>query len=115
MLVIAQSSGESGQEPQKRTGLFRPLIVALLIGILVCAAYLSAEIYKRQIVLQQTAHYNIVWAATRLSADLNRFGQTLAESAIPGAQLDKTQLLLRADIVKNRVNVMTNGEFYEFT
>src|SRR4029077_20907805 len=57
----------------------------------------------------------IVWAASRMSADLNRLGQTLAEFAIPDTQIDKNQLQMRADIVRNRLNVMRHGEFLEFT
>ena len=115
MAPIDRSSSGWKHKIIKGADLLRPLVIILLIVFLAFAGFLSVEIYKRQIALSQTAHYNIVWAATRLAADLNRFGQTLAELALPGAQVGKPQLQLRIDIVKNRLNVMNNGEFSEFT
>jgi PAS domain S-box-containing protein len=94
---------------------FRGGIFVVLVFFLVCATYLAATIHKRQRALATTSHYSIVWASARMAADLNRFGQALAEFAVPGTQADIEKVQMRAGIMKNRLNVMSHGEFLEFT
>jgi signal transduction histidine kinase len=93
----------------------RRFIFGVLVFFLIFAAYFAEVIRERQHAVASAAHYNIVWAVTRMSADLNRFGQTLAEYALPRTRVDKAQLQMRADIVKNRLSVMNSGEFLQFT
>lgn len=93
---------------------FRRSVFIIMIAFLISAAFLAIVIYERQRALITISHYNIVWAATRMAADLNRLGETLAESALPGSEIDKTELQTRIAIVQNRLSVMRNGEFQEF-
>jgi len=108
-------SAVANRPTSRMHALFRGGIFGVLVFFLICAAYLAATIHKRQRALASTSHYNIVWASARMAADLNRFGQALAEFAVPGAQADKEKVQMRAGIVKNRLNVMSHGEFLEFT
>jgi hypothetical protein len=93
---------------------FRRCVFIVLIASLISATFLAIVIYQRQRALITLSHYNIVWAATRMAADLSRLGQTLAESALPGTEIDKSELQTRIAIVQNRLSVMRNGEFQDF-
>jgi signal transduction histidine kinase/CheY-like chemotaxis protein/HPt (histidine-containing phosphotransfer) domain-containing protein len=91
------------------------VIPVLLLLFLLSAAVLAKSVHDRQTALTAKSRYNIIWAVTRMAADLNRFAQNVAELPLVDPEQGKKQLMVRADIVKNRLSVMSNGEFADFT
>lgn len=100
---------------ENRGLVFRRAILLILLAFLALSAAFAKTVHDRQQALAAKSRYDIIWAAARMAADLNRFAQAVAEVPLGGSEAGRSQLALRADIVKNRLSVMQDGEFSHFT
>jgi two-component system, cell cycle sensor histidine kinase PleC len=97
---------------------FRNIKVALAIAIAIfCATAvgISAAIVQRQQALSQAAHYNITWAASQALAELQQLQYRVAAFGFAGSPVGKDEVLLRLDILFNRLQVLRGSELAAFT
>ncbi len=93
-----------------KTALGISLVIFTLVGISV-----SFAVFDRQKALREVARYNMVWAVSQSSAEFYRFEQRVAAYAVPDSAIDKDEVQLRFDIVRNRLEVLRHGDVREFT
>ena len=86
------------------------LVIFTLVGTSV-----SFAVFDRQKALREVARYNMVWAVSQSSAEFYRFEQRVAAYAVPDSAIDKDEVQLRFDIVRNRLEVLRHGDVREFT
>ena len=95
-----------------RTG--KLVITLVMCALVLAAAYVSALVVSRQNQLHQVARYNIAWVANRAVNEFLRLEQRIVAVGNKEASVDADEVQLRADIVESRVNVLSDGDFYEF-
>ncbi len=93
-----------------KTALGISLVIFTLVGISV-----SFAVFDRQKALREVARYNMVWAVSQSSAEFYRLEQRVAAYAAPDSAIDKDEVQLRFDIVRNRLEVLRHGDVREFT
>ena len=86
----------------------------LFVLLALAAAYTSTLISQRQAALQRVSRYNVTWLASKAPTELLRFQERLRAYAAPGSGVDREEVLLRLDILNNRVRLMQSGEAAEF-
>ncbi len=96
-------------------GLRLKLIFAAVIGFLAAAAlYASVLIAQRQTVLDSEARYNITWLTSQAGQELSRLQVEIGASQVPGSGVGADTVQVWLDIVRNRLQVLTNGEVGAF-
>ncbi|NIX75665.1 putative bifunctional diguanylate cyclase/phosphodiesterase [Microvirga terricola] len=91
------------------------LLLSVVIGFfLLSAAYISHTIVERQDALKQVARYNTSWLASQAVSELTRLEQRLVALSVPGVRGVPDDLELRFEILLNRSNLMSDGEFQDF-
>ena len=91
------------------------LALAATIGVFaVAAVYIAFTIAERQEALRQVSRYNLVWAASQALSEIQSFERLIDAAARPGAQVDRDELLLRLDILFNRLDILKGGDFAHF-
>jgi diguanylate cyclase (GGDEF)-like protein len=88
--------------------------MAAMCGFFAAAVYVTSLVNERQTMLKNVSRYNICWVASQAVAEFTRLEATLAEFAIPGSQVDADEVQLRLDILKNRLALLSDGEFKAF-
>ena len=86
-----------------------------IIVFTVAGAGVSFAIVDRQKALREVARYNMVWAVSQSTAEFYRFEQRVAAYAVPDSAIDKDEVQLRFDILRNRLQVLSHGDVREFT
>jgi signal transduction histidine kinase len=86
------------------------IVIFTLAGISV-----SFAVFDRQKALREVARYNMVWAVSQSTSEFYRFEQRVAAYAVPDSAVDKDEVQLRFDIVRNRLEVLRHGDVREFT
>ena len=82
--------------------------------LLVSTIYVSMLITERQHLLVNAASYNLTWSITQAVTELNRFEQQVAESAIPDRHVGDDAVMLRYEILCNRMRLLRDGAAAEF-
>ncbi len=91
------------------------LILGLTIAIFAAAAtYTSLTIVQRQNALRDTSRYNVVWATSQALGEFYRFEYRVAAYSVEPGKVPADELLLRFDILHNRVGILTDGEVAAF-
>jgi two-component system, cell cycle sensor histidine kinase PleC len=86
-----------------------------VIAIFTLAAIdISATIVQRQDALREVSRYNVVWAASQAVNEVVRLEQRIAAFGFGRAGVDKDEVALRLDIVKNRLNLLKDGSLAAF-
>ena len=86
------------------------LVIFTMAGISV-----SFAVVDRQKALREVARYNMVWAVSQSTSEFYRFEQRVAAYAVPDSAIDKDEVQLRFDILRNRFEVLRHGDVREFT
>ena len=74
------------------------------------AAYTSVLIFERQDALGRVSRYNVTWDASQALAEVLRAETAVAAYAIPDGRGSRREVVLRLQILANRVGLLTNGE-----
>ena len=91
------------------------LALAATIGLFAVAAiYIAITIAERQEALRQVSRYNLVWAASQALSEIQSFERLIDAAAVPGARADADELMLRLDILFNRLEILKGGDFAHF-
>ncbi len=91
------------------------LLLMLVIGCFVAAtASMSMLIVTRQEALRDAARYNTSWLASQAVAEFTRLEQRISAFGAPDGGVDKDEVELRFDILVNRVQLLSDGEFQDF-
>ncbi len=93
----------------------KAILLVAMCGFLAAAVYVSTLIAERQNALQAVSRYNTAWLASQAEAEFTRFEETLAAFGTPGSTVDMDQVQLRIDILQNRLVLLDDGEFREFS
>jgi diguanylate cyclase (GGDEF)-like protein len=87
---------------------------AVLVGLVLSSLYVSNLIVDRQNIIRQTARYNVTWLASQAVVELQRFQERIASFSIPSSRVDTDEVALRYQILLNRLNLLSSGEFQDF-
>jgi len=85
-----------------------------IVGFAAAGSYVSIAVMDRQKALQQVARYNMVWAVSQSIGEFYRFEARLGAFEVQGSGVDKDEILLRFDILNNRLGVFRTGEIKDF-
>ena len=89
--------------------------LAVVIGFfLASAAYISSLVVERQNALKEVSRYNTSWLASQAVSEFTRFEHRLSAYRHPNGGVDKDEVQLRFDILLNRANLLSDGEFQDF-
>ncbi|GAC1341901.1 MAG: hypothetical protein NVSMB18_14930 [Acetobacteraceae bacterium] len=88
-------------------------MLALALGLVCTAAYMSVLILHTQQVITGNSRYNLTWSATQSVAELLRLEQVVAAYALPGSTIDKDEVALHLEVLANRVEVVRHGALDE--
>lgn len=111
MVPSATSRNEFGGPTVKRLKAVLASVTCLLLIASVSTSYL---ITQRQNAVEEISRYNVTWLASQAPVEVMRLEAAIAESAIPGTGVDQDQVELRLDIVRNRLNLLSQGEAGDF-
>jgi signal transduction histidine kinase len=95
-------------------------IIKITLGLTITAfaiagAYISYTISERQTALREMTRYNIVWAASQALTEFHRLEYQVAAFAMPNSAVSQDEVLLRFDIMYNRLNILRNGALGELS
>ena len=95
--------------------IIKAILAVSIVAFTVAGISVSFAVIDRQKALREVARYNMVWAVSQSTAEFYRFEQRVAAYAIPDSAIDKDEVQLRFDIVRNRWEVLRHGDVREFT
>jgi diguanylate cyclase (GGDEF)-like protein len=112
---LTEQPPETGRGRPLRLGALaiKPILFGAIAVLGVAAAYTSMLIFERQDALSRVSRYNTTWDASQSLAELLRLETTVAAYAMPGGGATRDQVMLRLQILANRVGLLTNGEVDE--
>lgn len=76
--------------------------------------YLAATVAERQAVLRKIAHHNDTWALSQTVQEFMRLTIVLGLSQVPGHDVDRNTVRLRADIMISRLVSLREGNLGRF-
>ena len=92
----------------------RLLLLALVATLFGAAIYLTFLIRDREQSLSEVSRYNLQWSASQAAIELTRLQVALSTAAMPETTTTPDDVRLRLDILKNRLNLLSSGEFKTF-
>ena len=92
----------------------RLLLLALVATLFGAAVYLTFLIRDREQSLSEVSRYNLQWSASQAAIELTRLQVALSTAAMPETTTTPDDVRLRLDILKNRLNLLSSGEFKTF-
>ena len=95
-------------------GTLRWVLGFVLAFLAVAAVVTSFLIVERQAALQRVSRYNLTWLLSQAVSETLRFAEAISAAAVPGSKVDGDDVDLRADVLENRLNLLTPGEAAEF-
>ncbi len=87
---------------------------ATIVAFAIAATYISFVAFERQASLREVARYNVAWASSQALTELQRFEHRVAAFGLPGSTIDKDEVVLRFDIMQNRLTVLRGGDVATF-
>src|SRR3954449_840516 len=98
----------------RRVKLLKSLLVGAIVGFAVAASYTTSLVLERQDALKQVWRYNTAWLASQAVGEFMRFEQRVSAFGLKGSRVDQDEVQLRFDILLNRLQLLSEGEFEEF-
>jgi two-component system, sensor histidine kinase and response regulator len=92
----------------------RLLLLSLVATLFGTAIYLTFLIRDREESLSEFSRYNLQWSASQAAIELTRLQVALSAAAMPDSTTTADDVRLRFDILKNRLNLLSSGEFKTF-
>lgn len=111
MPLPVTAHGQVGRPKINRLKAFLASVTCLLLIASVATSYF---ITKRQSALGQLSRYNVTWLASQAPVEVTRLEAAIAETMVPGSGADKEEIELRLDIVRNRIELLSQGDANEF-
>jgi diguanylate cyclase (GGDEF)-like protein len=97
-----------------RLKLLKFLLGGVIVGFALAAFYISTLVLERQDALKQVWRYNTAWLASQAVVEFMRFEQRVSAFGLKGSRVDQDEVQLRFDILLNRLQLLSEGEFEEF-
>ena len=89
-------------------------LAATIAAFAAAAVYMSLTIAERQEALREVSRYNLVWAASQALSEIQSFERLIDMAAYSGERFDRDDLMLRLDILFNRLDILKGGDFAHF-
>ena len=114
-IAITRKPSEPAAASRRDTGSrFANVVKATLLGglllLVATAAYTSYLIVERQAALERVSRYNVAWLAGQATTELARLQERASAYMVPGTGVDRDEVQLRLDIMKNRLGLLQTGE-----
>ncbi len=90
--------------------IIKTTLAVTIAAFAVAGAYISHTISERQTALREVSRYNVVWAASQALTEFHRLEYQIAAFAIPHSTVSLDDVLLRFDIMYNRLNILRGGD-----
>jgi signal transduction histidine kinase len=90
-------------------------LIATIVAFAAAASYVSFLISERQAFLLEVSRYNMVWAASQALTEFHRFEYRVAAFAVPGAGAETDEIVMRFEILQNRLGILSGGDVAAFT
>lgn len=89
-------------------------LAVVVAGFFISALYLISLISENQRAITQLSNYNLAWISSQAAVELVRLNQRAAAFAAGDPMSDADEVQLRYDILMNRLNILSAGEFRAF-
>lgn len=90
------------------------VLVLVLLFLIGAALINSILIVQRQAALERVSRYNLTWLLSQAAHESLRLQETIAAAALPGSQIDADDVMLRLDVLSNRLTLLQKGEAADF-
>ncbi len=89
-------------------------LACVVAGFFVSALYIVSLISENQRAITQLSNYNLAWISSQAAVELVRLNQRAAAFSAGDPMVDADEVQLRYDILMNRLNLLSAGEFKSF-
>ncbi len=97
----------------KRLQVVKTILTVGILVFTVAGVSVSFAVFEQQKALREVSRYNMVWAVSQAVAEFYRFEQRVA--AFATSRVDKDEVDLRFEILRNRLGILRHGEVNDFT
>src|SRR5260221_6865091 len=110
---------EISPDPGQSSGIDRPknlrnILFTILFLLASAAILVSILIVKQQSDLDRVSRYNTTWLLSQAAQETLRLQEIIQAAALPNSTVDMDDVTLRADVVRNRIGLLRDGEVGDF-
>jgi diguanylate cyclase (GGDEF)-like protein len=93
---------------------FKTLFIAATGFLITAAIYTSVLVVQRQASLQAVSRYNVTWLLSQAAMEVARLEAVVGASVMLDSTVDRDDVQLWLDIVRNRARLFDSGDVREF-